>query len=241
MNRLLLHLPVWSVWILIGWLVFIGTPLTLEGSAHAEDEVSKGIQPLASQTSKTFTHLVPKTTRTLFLPDELEAFLRDLEENPPPWASLRDPDLIVQSERLFQFNRDRDRARARKTAILHQQLAFLWSGLLRQYDPDHQGFRIALGPTFTETSWGMVRFKPVGIPDYLIAMPSQRLRRNLEEKQKNNQPVEIAVLFIGQLVQDESIIYAFSHDNQEQGLILPVVAIETVQYLFLSPPESPQP
>ncbi len=231
-----------SVCFLTAWLAFafIGASLTFDGSANAEDEVPQGIQLLTSQTSKTLHHLLPEKTRPLFLSDEQEAFLRDLEKNPPQWESLKHSDLIVQSERLFQFNRERDQTRSSKSTILRQKLAFLWSGLLRQFDPDHQGFHVALGPTFTKTSWGIVRFKPVGIPDYLIAIPSKKLRRTIEDRRSKNEPVEIAVLFIGQLVQDESIIYAFSHEDQDQGLILPVVSIEAVKYLLLSPPGHPQ-
>lgn len=44
--------------------------------------------------------------------------------------------------------------------------------------------------------------------------------------------MEIGVLFIGHLVPEEAMIYDFSHDNPGDGMIMPVVRVEQVEYLL---------
>lgn len=197
--------------------------------------MAKGIQPLIQLEGPSLHQLIPRNIRPLLLPQEQEAFLQELEGHPPDWPTLQSPDHIDQSERLFQLNRTRDEARLIHRHILQQPIAFLWSGFLRQYMPEYQGFSVALGPELTSTSWGIVRFKPMGLPDYLVAVPSLESAQQFRIQQQNGEQIAIGVIFFGTLVADESLIYSFSHDQKEDGMILPVVQIEDVRY-FLNPP-----
>ena len=194
-----------------------------------------GIQPLIQLEPQHLRQLIPLNTRPLLLPQELERFLHELEGLPPDWPTLQNPDHAEQSERLFQLNRERDKARLVHENLLQQPIAFLWSGFLRQYLPVYQGFSVALGPELTSTSWGIVRFKPMGLPDYLVAVPSLESARRFLVQLQHGEEIEIGVLFIGTLITDESLIYGFSHDGEEEGMILPVVQIQDVKYFLKTP------
>ncbi len=91
-----------------------------------------------------------------------------------------------------------------------------------------------MGPEFTQTTWGLVRFKPLQLPNEMVAVPSPVLLRSLQERIERGEPREIGILFTGTLLPWESIIYAFSHDGLEQGMVMPVVQIDGVRY-FLHP------
>ncbi len=197
--------------------------------------LANGIQPLVQLGQQPVHQLIPLNIRPLLLPQEQEQFLQELEGLPPDWRTLQDSDHTEQSERLFQLNRQRDEARLVHQNILQQPIAFLWSGILRHYLPEYQGFSVALGPELTSTSWGIIRFKPMGLPDYLVAIPSGESARQLLLQQQQSKEIEIGVLFIGTLVADESLIYGFSHDGKEEGMILPVVYIQNVRYFLKTP------
>ncbi len=201
-------------------------PYTIYGQTS-----SNGIQSLRDLNGQSIHKFLSHTIQPLILQEEIEQFLQDLEGSPPNWRNLYHSDITTQSERLFQFNRARDAFR-NTHPLLDQPIAFLWSALLRTYSHEHNGFSLALGPLFTETSWGVIRFKPLQVPDYLVAVPSPQQRQRLLDQQRLHQPTEILVVFIGTLVSDESLIYAFSHDDEQQGMILPVVAIQEIQYFF---------
>ncbi|HNP61726.1 MAG TPA: hypothetical protein PKM72_12855 [Nitrospirales bacterium] len=206
-------------------------PVQVNGQPH----MAKGIQPLIQLEGQSLHQLIPRDTRPLLLPEEQEAFLQELEGHPPDWPTLQSPDHTEQSKRLFQLNRARDEARLIHKNILQKPIAFLWSGFLRQYMPEYEGYSVALGPELTSTSWGIVRFKPVGLPDYLVAIPSLELVTLIRRQQQTGKQIAIGILFFGTLVADESLIYSFSHDQKGDGMILPVVQIEGVRY-FLFPP-----
>jgi hypothetical protein len=212
--------------------------LQFPDQVSGQPTMAKGIQPLIQLEGQSLHQLIPRNIRPLLLPEEQEEFLQELEGYPPDWPTLQSPDHTDQSERLFQLNRARDEARLIHRNILQQPIAFLWSGLLRQYLPEYQGFSVALGPELTSTSWGIVRFKPMGLPDYLVAIPSLESTKQFRLQQQNGEQITIGVLFFGTLVADESLIYSFSHDQKEEGMILPVVQIEDVRY-FLNPPIRP--
>jgi hypothetical protein len=40
------------------------------------------------------------------------------------------------------------------------------------------------------------------------------------------------VLCIGALVPNESLIYGFSHDGHQEGMILPVVSVQNILYIL---------
>jgi len=132
---------------------------------------------------------------------------------------------------LFTLNRERDAKREGKEA-LQWRVVFLWSGELSRYDSTTGGFNLAIGPIFTPTKWGMVRFKPEEVPSNLIAIPHpdsrDRFRRQLAAGRTNN--IEMAM--VGRLVPEESLVYDFSHDEEGVGIIMPVVRIERIEYLL---------
>lgn len=222
-------------------LLYILLLFTMWAGLQFPDRVSgqppmaRGIQPLIQLEDQALSQLIPRNIRPLLLPKEQEEFLQELEGHPPDWPALQSLDHTEQSERLFQLNRGRDETRLIHKNIIQQPIAFLWSGFLRTYMPEYQGFSVALGPEFTSTSWGIVRFKPMGLPDYLVAVPSLESVENFRIRQQNGEQIAIGVLFFGTLVADESLIYSFSHDQKGDGMILPVVQIEDVRY-FLNPP-----
>jgi hypothetical protein len=216
-------------------LINIGVVLQSPELASGQPPMANGIQSLIQLERQPLHQLIPMNIRPLLLPQEQEHFLQELEGVPPDWHTLQNPDQAEQSERLFQLNRQRDEARLVHKNLLQQPIAFLWSGVLRQYLPEYQGFSVALGPELTSTSWGIVRFKPRGLPDYLVAVPSLESARNLLARQQHGEQIEIGVLFIGTLITDESLIYGFSHDGNKEGMILPVVQIQGVKYFIKTP------
>ena len=207
-------------------------PFTWLSNVYSQTDSNNGVQPLLELDGQTIHSLIPASIQPLILSQEIEQFLQNLESTPPDWTQLRHSDITQQSERLFQFNRQRDKARAAKNAILEKPIAFLWAGILRQYLPEYQGFSLALGPELTHTSWGIVRFKPINLPDYLVATPSLDVRKQLLTQQEQGEVIEIVVVCIGTLVPDESLIYGFSHDGHHKGMILPVVSVQNILYIL---------
>jgi hypothetical protein len=165
----------------------------------------------------------------------IEQFLDALDGIPPDWAAIygpghHDPGL---DERLFNLNRDRD-AKREGEAALAWRVTFLWSGELSDYDPRTGGFRVAVGPRFIPTRWGIVRFKPEELPSNLMAIPNPGQRKILQRRIGRGRPVEIDVALTGKLISQESLIYDFSHDAEGRGVIMPVVRIERINFVTLS-------
>ena len=187
-----------------------------------------GIQPLEQlpQVQPLFTDA---SVRALFTPADQDLFLNELDKQPPDWAQLHDRPGEELGARLFDFNRQRDAAREGHP-LLSQRVAFWWSGVLGEYHEAHRGFTVVMGPEFTQTTWGLVRFKPLRLPHEMVAVPSAAVLRTLLERTAKGEPVEIGILFIGTLIPWESIIYAFSHNGVEQGLVMPVVQVDGVRY-----------
>ena len=155
-----------------------------------------------------------------------------LDGTPPDWGLVYghghgDPD---HDERLFTLNRERDAKRAGKEA-LQWRVVFFWSGELSRYERTVGGFRVAFGPIFTATRWGLVRFKAEDLPGNLVVIPDVILRDSLRHELNVGQKVEITVAMMGRLIPEESLVYDFSHDEEGVGLIMPVVRIEQVEYL----------
>lgn len=223
--------PPASLRIMILVILFLaGQPAS---SLLAQDSV--GIAPLLLGPELPLQSLLPPGVRPLFTHQEQVAFLTELEGHSPVWEVLHDEPGEEHGTRLFVLNRERDEAREGH-ALLNQRLAFLWSGVLRAFVPEHKGYRIALGPELTTTDWGIVRFKPVGLPDEMIAVPPPEVLPTLQRQIDEGKPVEIGILFTGRLIPDESIIYAFSHDGTEEGMIMPVVHIDGLQYFLHEQP-----
>ena len=191
-----------------------------------------GIQPLEPlpHARAPFTG---ESIRTLLTAADQERFLNELEKQPPDWNQLHDPPGEELGTRLFDFNRQRDAARE-EHPLLSQRVAFWWLGVLGEYQKADQGFSVVMGPEFTRTTWGLVRFKPLQLPNEMIAVPPAAGLRTVLDHHEKGKPVEIGILFTGTLIPWESIIYAFSHDGENQGLIMPVVKVDGVRY-FLRP------
>ncbi|MDT7041024.1 hypothetical protein [Candidatus Nitronereus thalassa] len=169
--------------------------------------------------------------RPLLTATEQESFLFELEQQPPPWDQLHDPPGEEHGARLFDLNRHRDDLRE-GNPLLNQRIAFVWSGFLHEFHEKHNGYKVVIGPHPTQTRWGIVRFKPTGLPNEMVTIPSPLLAPVIKEHIAKGHPPEIGILFTGTLIPWESIIYGFSHDGLEQGMIMPVVQIEAVQYFI---------
>ena len=187
-----------------------------------------GIQPLEQvpQAQPLFTDA---SIRALLTPADQERFLDELDKQPPDWGQLHDRPGEELGTRLFDFNRQRDASREGHP-LLNRRVAFWWSGVLGEYRESLRGFTVVMGPEFTQTTWGLVRFKPLRLPHEMVAVPSGDGLLTLRHRRSKGEPVEIGILFTGTLIPWESIIYAFSHDGEEQGLVMPVVQVDGVRY-----------
>lgn len=193
-----------------------------------------GARPLVALEPGKLPSLLPSDTHLLVESGAIERFLDQLDGTPPDWASVyghghHDPG---HDERLFNLNRERDRLREGK-ATLQWTVTFLWSGELSGYDPKSGGFSVAVGPKFTPTSWGIVRFKPEELPSNLLAVPNPSQREKLRRKFEKGQRIEVQVALTGKLIPEESIVYDFSHEEEGRGLIMPVVRVERIDYLLV--------
>ena len=217
----------WALWVIAVLSLTVGSV----GEGWAEDAL--GTRPLLTIAPKNLHTILPPDCHILIDPHSIEQFLDALDGNPPDWGLVyghghHDPAL---DERLFTLNRERDAKRAGRNA-LQWTVAFLWSAELSRYDPTTGGFSLAIGPIFTPTRWGVVRFKSEEVPSNLVVItdPSTRdvLRRQLDAGRK----IDIEIAMVGRLIHDESLVYDFSHDEEGLGIIMPVVRIERVEYLL---------
>lgn len=213
-----------------GILVLIVTVMGVLPAAAGNGTL--GGQPLQLLKGNSPHSLVPSSIRPLLTAPELETYLRELEGQPPPWDQLASHDMTEQSERLFQFNRHRDAIRENHPALLQQSVAFVWSGELRHFHEEQQGYTIALGPDIIQTDWGLVRFKPRDIPENMMAGIPADGKEEILETLNSRKTREIGILFIGRLTESESIMYAFSHDGDHAGMILPFVNITDLKYFL---------
>jgi len=217
----------WALWGIAVLFLTVGSV----GEGRAEDAI--GTKPLLTIARKDLHSILPPDCHILIDPHSIEQFLDALDGNPPDWSLVyghghHDSGL---DERLFTLNREQDAKRVGKKA-LQWTVVFLWSAELSRYDPTAGGFNLAIGPIFTPTRWGVVRFKPEEVPSNLVVIPDPGthdvLRRQLDAGQK----VGIEIAMIGRLIPDESLVYDFSHDEEGLGIIMPVVRIERVEYLL---------
>jgi hypothetical protein len=198
-------------------------------------EEGAGIGPLRFLSLSQFAAIIPQDIRFLDDAPSIEKFLTVLDGRPPDWSAIygyghHDPG---HDDRLFALNRERDAGRDGNSALA-ERIAFRWSGELSRFDPEVQGFSVAVGPVFTTTRWGQVRFKPDDLPGGLKAIPPAGSVDRLQQELAAGKTVELAVIVIGRLIPEESIVYDFSHDQEGLGLIMPFVQVEEVHYL-LSP------
>ena len=217
----------WALWVIAVFALTIGSG----GEGWAEDAL--GTRPFLTITRNDLSTILPPDYRILIDPHSIEQFLDALDGTPPDWGQVyghghHDPD---HDERLFTLNRERDANREGKEA-LQWTVVFLWSAELSRYDPTMGGFGMAIGPIFTLTKWGLVRFKPEEVPSNLAVIPDRSTRDVLFRQLDAGQKVDIEVAMAGRLIPEESIVYDFSHDEEGLGLIMPVVRIERVEFLL---------
>jgi hypothetical protein len=211
--------------VLIGFLVL---------SAGSWAEEPEGTRPLLSVRSDHVNRALPSDTVLMQRSTTIEAFLDQVDREPPDWTALWGHGEHGHDERLFALNRERDARRERPEArrALSQRLTFFWSGELSEYDPRSAGFRVAVGPRFLPTRWGLVRFKAEGLPSDLMAVPKPSMREALRSRVARGEKIEVEVAITGRLVPEESLIYDFAHDEPGLGLIMPVVRVERVDFLL---------
>jgi hypothetical protein len=209
--------------------LFIGLLAALSSGAFGDD--APGSRLLVFTNQQTLPSLLPKDTRLLHNPAAIEKFLETLDDSPPDWAALQGAHGDRHDESLFALNRERDRLRAGRKALT-QQITFLWEGVLSSYVPDKSGFLVAIGPEVIPTQWGLVRFKPESLPAELVAVPPADLRESLQDRVARGESVKVVVAMTGRLVPDEAIIYDFAHEDPGQGMIMPMVRVERIDYLM---------
>ena len=207
------------------------TVLSLAEAPSAEILVEAG--PLIVANDSNLAAVLPPDSHLLIRPDAVEAFLSALDETIPDWSVVYGQGHHDgrHDERLFELNRGRDERRRDKPA-LKWRVTFIWSGELSPYDPSRGGFPVAVGPDFTKTKWGVVRFKPEELPSNLTAIASPPLRDRLMDRMKDGKPTDIKVAMTGHLIAEESVIYDFSHEEEGQGMIMPVVRVEQISYIL---------
>jgi hypothetical protein len=212
-------------------LLFLSVLFLSPAAARSDEAVER--MPLRTIPVAQLDLILPPGTQLLIRRSAIEQFLEALDGTPPDWAALygrghRDPG---HDERLFNLNRERDAARE-GNPVLSRPVAFVWSGELSRFDSEGKGYPVSVGPDFTETSWGMVRFKPEEVPGNLLVMPNEVLAELINRRIAGREKVEVFVVMIGSLTPSESIVYDFSHDEEGLGLIMPVVRVERVEFLL---------
>jgi hypothetical protein len=212
--------------------LLVGLLATLPAGALGDDVPVSRLLVFANQ--QALPSLLPKDTRLLYDPAAIEKFLKALDDSPPDWGTLHGAHGDRHDERLFALNRERDRLRAGRAALA-QRITFLWDGVLSHYVPDKGGFLVAIGPELIVTKWGLVRFKPENLPDELVAVPPVNLKESLRERAARGETFKVIVAMTGQLVPDESLIYDFAHEEPGQGMVMPIVRVEQIDY-YLVPP-----
>ena len=209
--------------------LFVGLLATLPSGAFSEDALGPRLMLIA--TRQDLQAFLPADTTLLHDPSTLEKFLAALDGSPPDWAALHGTHGDRHDESLFALNRERDRLRAGRKALT-QRITFFWEGVLSTYIPDKSGFLVAIGPEVIPTRWGLVRFKPESLPTELVAMPPADLRESLQARVARGESVKVVVAMTGRLVPDEAIIYDFAHEDLGQGMIMPMVRVERIDYLM---------
>ena len=217
-------LVLWGIAILLLSLGSVGT-------GWAEETL--GVRPLLTIAPEDLHRILPSDSDILIDPRSIEQFLDAVDKTPPDWGLIygHGHHNSARDERLFTLNRERDAKRA-GNPILTRLITFVWFGELSRYDAEAGGFPVGLGPKFTPTRWGVVRFKYEYFQGDLVAKASAKLRSELEQRFARGESVEITVAMTGRLIPQESVLYDFSHDQDGLGVIMPVVKVERLDYLL---------
>lgn len=208
-------------------------------SATVRSEDDQGPRPLRTISLVQIQQLLPSGTHLLINRGAIESFLVALEGTPPDWPTVygRGHHDLEHDERLFNLNRARDAARE-ENPTLTWRIAFMWVGEVSYFDAETRSYAIAVGPEFTPTSWGVVRFKPEEVPGNLRVRPDKYLADWIDWSLLRHKSVQVSLVMVGTLIPTESVIYDFSHEKEGLGLIMPVVRVEQVEILLVQPPAS---
>jgi hypothetical protein len=209
--------------------VLLGFLVTFPCRVSSEDTAASRLL-LVAKTQDIQLYL-PRDTHLLHDSIAIEKFLEALDGAPPDWAELHGSHGDRNDERLFALNRERDLLRAGRPA-LSQQITFIWEGVLSNYVSDKGGFGVAIGPEVIPTTWGHVRFKPESLPAELLAVPPPDFKESLRARVARGDTVKVLVAMTGGLVQNEALIYDFAHEDPSQGMIMPMVRVEQIDYLI---------
>ena len=200
----------------------------LPASARGED--FSGTRLLLVVARQDLQALLPQGTTLLHDPITIEKFLEALDGSPPDWGTLHGAHGDRHDERLLALNRERDRLRAGRAALA-QRITFLWDGVLSGHVPDKGGFLVAIGPEMIVTKWGVVRFKPESLPAELVAVPPADLKGSLLARAARGETIRVIVAMTGRLDPEEALIYDFAHEDPGQGMVMPMVLVERIDYL----------
>ena len=200
-------------------------------TTRASGEDSPGGRLLLLAHRQDLQSLLPTGTQLLHDPVAIERFLDAVDGSPPKWVDLHGPHGSHQDERLFALNRERDRLRADREALT-MRITFLWQGALSTYLPDRGAFLVAIGPEVIPTKWGLIRFKAEGLPAELVAVPPPASRDSLRARVARDESITVIVAMTGRLVPEESILYDFAHEDPGQGMVMPVVRVERIDYFL---------
>ncbi|THJ20954.1 MAG: hypothetical protein CAF45_013130 [Nitrospira sp. CG24E] len=207
--------------------------LTIGSVGEGLAQESLGVRPLLAMAPKDLHTILPPGSHILIEPRALEQFLDALDKTPPDWGLVygHGHHDSARDERLFTLNRERDAKRVGNPALA-QRITFVWDGELSRYDAEAGGFRVVIGPKFTPTRWGVVRFKYEDFSGNLVAKVSTALRGQLERRIARGESIAITVAMTGRLIPEESVLYDFSHDQEGLGVIMPIVKVEQLDYLL---------
>lgn len=207
--------------------LFLSPLVVIPSSSYAGE--TEGLRPLLAPDA--LQSIVPEEALLLDDANVIEGFLQRLDGTPPNWKEIYGDHGAGHDERLFALNRGRDRLREGRDGLT-SRLTFLWSGELSTYDSERGGFHVAMGPKLISTRWGVVRFKPDNVPSNLVAVPPPKLEEQLRSRVSKGERIEIDVVITGRLLPEESIIYDFAHDEPGQGMVMPVMRVQQVDYVL---------
>jgi hypothetical protein len=210
-------------------LLLLGAVAVFTGAASADDNLGGRLVQLARE--QPLESALPKDARLLREPHVIEQLLEELDGLPPDWGALRNEHGYRDDERVFALNRERDQRRSGR-AIHRQRVTFLWGGLLRRYLPEKSGFAVAIEPQEIPTRWGLVQFKLYSLPLEWLAVPSADLAVTLRIRLSRGEMIVVLVAMTGRLLEDETIIYDLLDRDRRQGILMPVVRLERIDYLM---------
>ena len=200
-------------------------------SSGLGDALPDGVRPLHVTQDDCWESLITKNTPFLNDPATVESFLKELESRPPDWKYLYGSNVDERYDRLLAEMEKRDAVRIGHP-MLKKRIAFLWHGSLTGYRPQHKGFGIAIGPAKIKTSWGIVRFKIAKDPFEMVAVPPATILEAIQERRGKGESVDVTILYQGTLIPEESLLYDFSTETEGEGMILPIVSLEQVDYVW---------